>query len=108
MVEESFLIKMYSCGTLLYSFLTKNDSSTILYIISGKPISHMKFDESSTGLPAGMGLLHKVVNGRAYTWDFEWDKSSSSYYYDWFPAEYGRENSIWYTFMRIKYHREMA
>ena len=55
----------------------------------------MKFDESSTGLPAGMGLLHKVVNGRAYTWDFEWDKSSSSYYYDWFPAEYGRENSIW-------------
>jgi hypothetical protein len=72
----------------------KNDSSTVLYIVE-KPFTAMEFDELSTGLPEGTGLLHKIVNGQAYEWDSEWDESSSSYYYAWFPAEYGRENSIW-------------
>jgi hypothetical protein len=72
----------------------RNDSSTVLYIVA-KPFSDMQFDESSAGLPEGTGLLRKIVNGRAFKWDFEWDETSSSYYYTWFDPEYGRENSIW-------------
>ena len=73
----------------------RNDSSTVLYIVAKSFDPDMQFDESSDGLPEGTGLLRKIVNGRAFKWDFLWLETSASYYYGWFDPEHGRESSIW-------------
>ena len=72
--------------------LLRNETSTPLYIAGA---TALKFDELSANLPEGTGFVRKIVNGQAYRWWFEWNKSSSSYYYGWFPPEYGREDAIW-------------
>jgi hypothetical protein len=92
-VSISLAKNEYSKVPLEY-LVIENDSSTVLYIVE-KPFTAIEFDELSAGLPDGTGLLHKIVNGKAYQWDSEWDESSSSYYYAWFPVKFGRENSLW-------------
>jgi hypothetical protein len=92
------LVKNESSKVPKEYIVIKNNSSIPLHVAGTPDFCCVKFDETSTGFPPGIGLIYKVVDGQAYKWDSEWgyDGSELSYIYDWFPdADYERNDSIW-------------